>query len=222
MPPSSPSPRGTNRAPAAPGRRERNKRRTRLRLAEAALRLVEARGFREVTADEIAEAAGVSRSTFFRYFASKEAALFVWREDVLALFEAELARREPGEAPLAAVRRACFAMAQRYVADRAFVLRHEALVKVSPELVACELEVDRRVEEAIAAALVARSPKSARARRHAHFLAGATFGVLRAAIREWFAAEARPDLIALGNQAFDLLENETALDAPSGKTGVKR
>ncbi|SFR98459.1 transcriptional regulator, TetR family [Granulicella pectinivorans] len=39
---------------------------------DAAIRLFHAHGFNEVTIDQIAELAGVSRRTYFRYFSSKE------------------------------------------------------------------------------------------------------------------------------------------------------
>jgi len=42
-------------------------------LQEAALRLFTARGFDDVTVDEVAEAASVSHMTFFRHFPTKEA-----------------------------------------------------------------------------------------------------------------------------------------------------
>ncbi|MGY1708472.1 mycofactocin system transcriptional regulator [Geodermatophilus sp. SYSU D00758] len=49
---------------------------TRARVEQVALDLFTRRGFEQVTADEIAEAAGISRRTFFRHFATKADA--VW------------------------------------------------------------------------------------------------------------------------------------------------
>jgi AcrR family transcriptional regulator len=58
---------------AATSRRERNKLETRRRILAAASRLLAAHGMQATTADAIAEAADVSRATFFNYFPSKAA-----------------------------------------------------------------------------------------------------------------------------------------------------
>ncbi|MER6694588.1 TetR/AcrR family transcriptional regulator [Streptomyces minutiscleroticus] len=55
------------------GLRERKKLATWQAIRDAALRLIDRRDFDAVSLDEIAEAAGVSRTTLFNYFASKEA-----------------------------------------------------------------------------------------------------------------------------------------------------
>lgn len=52
--------------------RERKKQRTRAELQRHALRLFRDQGYAETTVDDIAAAAEVSRSTFFRYFGTKE------------------------------------------------------------------------------------------------------------------------------------------------------
>lgn len=58
------------------GRRALNVQRTRRRLTIEGIRLIERQGFTRTTVDQIAEAAGVSQRTFFRYFPCKEALLF--------------------------------------------------------------------------------------------------------------------------------------------------
>jgi AcrR family transcriptional regulator len=61
-------------SPAADlGLRERKKVRTRSAIQHHALRLFQAQGYEATTVSQIAEAAEVSESTFFRYFGSKEA-----------------------------------------------------------------------------------------------------------------------------------------------------
>src|ERR1700678_3349213 len=62
-------------APVSSGQ-ERRRRRTQRALQNAAIALVGRHGLVEVTVDEIAAAAGVSRRTFFNHFPTKAAALF--------------------------------------------------------------------------------------------------------------------------------------------------
>ena len=65
--------------PGSPGilesRRERKKRASRARIYEAAVDRFMAVGYEAATIDEIAEAADISRATFFNYYPSKEAIL---------------------------------------------------------------------------------------------------------------------------------------------------
>lgn len=69
---------------AVSSRREINKENTRSSIAAAALGLLRQRGGGSMTAEEISEAAGISRRTFFNYFPSVEAALNVPTEDFLS------------------------------------------------------------------------------------------------------------------------------------------
>ena len=60
----------TGAPPHVPGGslRERKRSETRRRIAEEAVRLVSAQGIPSTTVDQIADAAGVGRATFFRYY----------------------------------------------------------------------------------------------------------------------------------------------------------
>jgi AcrR family transcriptional regulator len=82
--------------------RERKKLRTHRALADAALRMFTEQGFDQTRLEEVAEAAEVSKSTFFRFFPAKEAAAIeaeaeVWRAYLSGLAEGRLTGPVLGE-----------------------------------------------------------------------------------------------------------------------------
>ena len=86
------------------GLRERKKIKTRHVIRREAFRLFDANGYAATTIEQIADAAEVSPSTFFRYFPSKESLLLADDLDplVLAAFKAQ----PPDLSPSQAIRRA--------------------------------------------------------------------------------------------------------------------
>src|SRR2546429_4905035 len=85
-----------------PGLRERKKARTRASIREHALRLFREQGYQHTTVEQIAEAAEVSPSTFFRYYPTKEDVVL---QDGLDLVWFEALRAQPPElGPIAALR----------------------------------------------------------------------------------------------------------------------
>lgn len=87
-------------------RRESKKKETRQRISDVATTLFVARGFDQVTLEEIAAAAKVSKMTVFNYFPRKED-LLLDREDELLLipFRAALRERRKGQRPIDALRK---------------------------------------------------------------------------------------------------------------------
>lgn len=90
------------------GLRERKKARTRAAIQREALRLFERQGYAETTVDEIAAAAEVSQSTFFRYFPTKEELVSYDALDTvwIDLFRAQPAELGPLEALIATMEQA--------------------------------------------------------------------------------------------------------------------
>ena len=87
-----------------PGLRERKKIKTRQAIRREAFRLIEANGYPNTTVEQIADAADVSPSTFFRYFPSKESLLLA--DDLDPLILAALHAQPPDLPPTQAIRRA--------------------------------------------------------------------------------------------------------------------
>ncbi|MBV9515025.1 MAG: TetR family transcriptional regulator [Mycobacteriaceae bacterium] len=84
--------------------RERKKHKTREAIRREAFRLFDDNGYANTTVEEIADAAEVSPSTFFRYFPSKESVLLA--DDMDPVMMAALERQPAHLSPVAAVRRA--------------------------------------------------------------------------------------------------------------------
>jgi AcrR family transcriptional regulator len=94
----------TQAGPRPDGLRERKKARTRAAIRQHALRLFHEQGYHATTVEQIAEAAEVSPSTFFRYFATKEAVVLEDDFDPIAI---EKFQAQPPElTPIAALRAA--------------------------------------------------------------------------------------------------------------------
>jgi AcrR family transcriptional regulator len=114
--------------------RERVRRRTRAEVAEVAFDLFAARGFEVTTADEVAEAAGISRASFFRLFSSKEEAVFVALEATGAVMAAALAERPAREDTWTALRSAFGVAIDQYLDDPEQALARARLAQQNPAL----------------------------------------------------------------------------------------
>jgi AcrR family transcriptional regulator len=125
-------------------------------LSAAAEALFLARGFEQVTVEEIAQAAGVSRRTFFRYYESKEDVM-VERSDRLGeQLLVELATRPLDETPLLAIRNALVPAVKSSLEDRDLVRYVIRLLRETSVLRRAIMARRNRLEERIAALMAQR------------------------------------------------------------------
>ncbi len=75
------------------GRREANKARTRAAVIAAATTLIQSERMESITAEQVADAAGISRRTFFNYFPSVEAVFASQAQEVIEDLRQALAAR---------------------------------------------------------------------------------------------------------------------------------
>jgi AcrR family transcriptional regulator len=185
------------------GLRERKKARTRAAIREHALRLFREQGYNATTVEQIAEAAEVSPSTFFRYFPTKEDVVLQDDFDVIGLeaFEAQPADMNPIAAFRAGMMQTFMSLGPQEL-DRFRETTHLALTV--PEVRARALDELARSVEVIAAAFARRTGRAADdfAVRN---VAGAVIGVILAATLPW-ADQPAPDMLEQIDAALQHLE----------------
>lgn len=188
--------------------RQRNKHNAMRVTQRAALDLFEARGFDNVTVNEIADAAGVAASTVYRHFATKEA-IVLWDEhdaDLESAFDQELRR----ERPLQAIRSVFVGeLANRYDEDLDFQLRRVRYIYATEQLHEAAAQVDLHDAAKLTEGLIHVLPKGQRS--EARVLAGAAMLALDVAFDRWQQSNGVEPLGELIGQVFDTLGHLDAL-----------
>lgn len=182
---------------------ERKRQLVRDELAEAALRLLARQGFEQTTVDQLAVAAGVSRRTFFRYFASKEDVVI---SSVVVVFEgilAEVEARPADEAPAVAIREAVKAVVlEDFAVERE---KSVALIRHTQQIPALRARFAERLDllrDDLAAVLARRTGREAPAPRD-QFAAGLGLLAFAGALQHWAASDGHADPAAMLDAAFE-------------------
>lgn len=153
----------------------------RTRLQEAALTLYGERGYDETTVAQIAERAGLTKRTFFRYFADKREVLF-WGSHLLQAQMVAAIEAAPAPAsPLDLIGAALDAAGLRFEEHREFAALRHRIIASSPELQERQLIKGASMAAAMAQALRARGLGDTAATLAAHI--GST--VIHVAYGQW-------------------------------------
>jgi AcrR family transcriptional regulator len=190
----------------APSRRDQHKTRTREALRKAALELFASEGFDTTTTEQIAERAGVSVRTFFRYFPSKELVLFLGRYDAIQAFAQALLDQPASSSDLEAMRAAFMASASGYADRRKALVLYERAVASSPTLRGNEQ--DRYVGDVHTLAQAIGTRRGvAEPDEGCKLLAAIGLLANRRALGRWLAGPASGDFAVAVAEEFDLLRD---------------
>lgn len=126
------------------------------RLMQAALELYGERGYDNTTVAEIAERAGLTKRTFFRYFADKREVLFSGGRSLEELFAGGVGGAPAAASPLEAVAAGFEAIAPMFEERREVAARRRQIIAANPELQERELIKMASLSRAVAEALRAR------------------------------------------------------------------
>lgn len=114
------------------GLREQKRRDTYLRIVDAGMRLFVEHGYHATTLDAIAVAAGISRRTFFSYFAGKEDLLVAWHRGCWSPLLEDIAVASRDEIPFQLIRRVFNDHLSRHANDE--IVAMEELMHITEKL----------------------------------------------------------------------------------------
>jgi AcrR family transcriptional regulator len=161
------------------------------RLQDAAFALFSEQGYDATSVDQIAERAGVGRSTFFRTFPSKEAVIFPDHDDVLARIHARLTVASAGQHFLA-LREAARIVLQHYLDEGELARARYHLTRSVPALREREIAGMQRYQQAFRTFVRTWEPGNGdearddlRAELRAELVAGAVVTAHNLVLRRW-------------------------------------
>ncbi|MFD9129376.1 TetR family transcriptional regulator [Kitasatospora sp. NPDC059571] len=213
---------GTGARRAAAQRRQ-----MRQELASAAMELFANQGYEETTVDQIAAEAGVARRTFFRYFRSKEEAIFPDHDDTLVRVADLLASAESEEHPLDVVCRGIKEVLRMYASTPSVSVARYQLIRQVPALREREIAVVARYERLFTRYLLGRfdtaeqsPPGWQRGGDDDSMLAEVSAAAVVAAhnhvLRRWLRAGGHGDVSAQLDHSFEVIRNTFWATSPSG------
>jgi AcrR family transcriptional regulator len=190
-----------------PGLRERKKLKTKRTLSDIALSLFTEKGFDATTVEEICDRAEVSRSTFFRYFPTKEAAAFPDEDARIAVVEGVLREHPAGEPWNVTIRRSVMSLIDYDLDSRKdFRLRME-LMSREPALAVQAMTTQAATADRFTRLLADELGVDPRSDVRPRLVVAAAFAAVNTAWNAWLGDRPGRDLRDLVNEAFDILDD---------------
>lgn len=176
------------------------------RLEQAAMELYVERGFEQTTVAEIAERAGLTERTFFRYYTDKREVLFAGAAMLEEVLVSAVIEAPESAAPIEAVVTALEGAAAMFQERGDHARQRQAVIDANPGLRERELIKLASLATAIAGALRQRGvPEPA-----ASLTAEAGIAVFKIAFERWVHATGQPDLPPLIRESLADLRSATA------------
>ncbi|WP_138734871.1 TetR/AcrR family transcriptional regulator [Modestobacter excelsi] len=157
-------------------------------IVQAAFRLFAMRGYDATAVDDIASEAGISRSTFFRSFGSKEAVVFPDHDTILSRVEARLSTSHADSA-LGAVTDAVKLVLFHYIAEGERARERYRLTSTVPALRERELVSGARYQQLFRRHLSALGDGSNDSELRAEVTAAAVVAAHNRVLRRWLRGE---------------------------------
>jgi AcrR family transcriptional regulator len=164
------------------------------------------RGFEQTTVAEIAQRAGLTARTFFRYFADKREVLFAGSAALQDSLVVALENAPESASAMQAVSAALDAAAATLGEHRDFSRQRQSVIAANAELRERELIKMASLSAALAAALRRRGFTDA----DAGLAAEAGIAVFRVSFERWVTASGDQDLLQVMHESLDQLKALTA------------
>ncbi|MEU6573447.1 TetR family transcriptional regulator [Streptomyces sp. NPDC046805] len=188
----------------APGLAQRKRQFVRDELARETLRLLATQGYEATTVEQVTDAVGVSRRTFFRYFQSKEDVIVQAVTDKGAVLAADFEARPADEAASAALHHALTPLVNQDPADPERMLRLTQLILRTPALHGRYLERQAQWKTALTSVLAQRTGRAA-TDMGLQLAAGMTLVAFHTALTRWADGDGTEILADLFDEAFTLV-----------------
>jgi AcrR family transcriptional regulator len=174
-------------------------------LSQVAFNLASRKGFEKLTINDLASAAGVSRSTFLRYFGTKEDAILYAIDAQVTQLSDALHTRPDDEDDWTALRRALDTVIEPYLRDPTAALAMTRLVQDAPALYARMLDKQHSWRPVLTEALAERHGSVQPVPLPLAVKATAALVCLNIALDYWTASDGQLDLVDLLDEAYGAL-----------------